>query len=50
MNMEQLVEWELAEETEVLGGHLRGVQFVHHNSHMIWLGNELGTQRREEDL
>jgi hypothetical protein len=34
MNPEQSVEWELAEETEVLGENLPQRHFVHHKSHM----------------
>jgi hypothetical protein len=36
MNMEQLVEWKLAGETEVLGKHLPHWYFVYHKLHMIW--------------
>jgi hypothetical protein len=32
--MEQLVEWELAGETEVLGENLPQCHFVHHKFHM----------------
>jgi hypothetical protein len=34
MNTEQLVEWELAGETEVLWENLLQYHFVHHKSHM----------------
>jgi hypothetical protein len=34
MSVEQSVEWELAEETEVLGENLSQCHFVHHKSHM----------------
>jgi hypothetical protein len=40
MNVEQSVEWELAGETEVLGGNLTQRHFVHHKSHMTWPGLE----------
>jgi hypothetical protein len=33
--MEKLVEWRLAEETEVLGKNLPQRHFIHHKSHMI---------------
>jgi hypothetical protein len=36
MNMEQSVEWELAEETDVLGENLPQRHFVHHKSYMTW--------------
>jgi hypothetical protein len=34
MNVEQLVECELAGETEVLGENLHQCHFVYHNTHM----------------
>jgi hypothetical protein len=34
MNMEQLVEYEMAWETEVLGENLLQCHFVHHKSHV----------------
>jgi hypothetical protein len=40
MNVEQSMEWELAGETEVLGGNLPQRHFVHHKSHMTWTGIE----------
>jgi hypothetical protein len=42
MNMEHLVEWELAGETEVLGENL-----LHHKSHMTWPGIEPGSPQWE---
>jgi hypothetical protein len=38
MIVEHSVEWELAEETEVLGGNLPKYHFVHHKAHMTWPG------------
>jgi hypothetical protein len=35
-SMEQLVEWELAGETEVFGKNLPKCHFVHHKSYMTW--------------
>jgi hypothetical protein len=40
MSVEQLVEWELAGETEVLGENLLQRHFVHHKSYMTWPGIE----------
>jgi hypothetical protein len=42
MIMEQLVEWGLAGETEVLGESLPHCHCVHHKSHMTWPGIEPG--------
>jgi hypothetical protein len=39
MNVEQLIKWELAEETEVLGEDLNSSCFVHHRSHITDLGS-----------
>jgi hypothetical protein len=47
MNMEQLMEWELAGETEVLVENLPQCHFDRHESHMTWPGIELGPPRWE---
>jgi ADP-ribose pyrophosphatase YjhB (NUDIX family) len=40
MNLEQSVERELAEETQVLGDNLPQCHFVHNESHMTYRGLE----------
>jgi hypothetical protein len=45
MNMEQFVEWELAEEIEVLKEDPPQGHFAHHKSYMIWPGIEPGPPR-----
>jgi hypothetical protein len=42
VTVEQLVEWRLAGETEVLGENLPQSHFVHHKSHMTRPGLEPG--------
>jgi hypothetical protein len=42
MRIENLVEWWLAGETELLGANLPQCHFVHHKSHMTWLGANPG--------
>jgi hypothetical protein len=47
--VEQLVEWRLAGETEVLGENLPQPHFVQHKSHMTIPGQEPGPPRWEAD-
>jgi hypothetical protein len=47
MSAENLVEWELAEETKVLGENLPQCHFIHHKSHMTLPGIEPREPRRE---
>jgi hypothetical protein len=47
MNVEHLVEWELAGETEVLGDKSLQCHLVHHKSDMAWPGIEPGLPRWE---
>jgi hypothetical protein len=42
MRMENLVEWWLVGQTEVLGENLPQCHFVHHISHMTWPGANPG--------
>jgi hypothetical protein len=42
MSVEQSVEWEFVGETDVLGETLPQGNFIHHKSHMILPGFELG--------
>jgi hypothetical protein len=46
-SMEDLVEWELAGETEVLGENQPRRRFTHHKSHMTWTGLVPGPPRWE---
>jgi hypothetical protein len=46
--MEQLVEWELAGETEVLGENVLQCLFVYHISRITWPGVERGSPRWED--
>jgi hypothetical protein len=48
VSVKQSVEWELAGETEVLGGNLPQCHFVHHKSHMTWPDVVLNQGRRDE--
>jgi hypothetical protein len=47
VTVEQLVEWKLAGEAEVLGENLSQHHFVHHESHMTGPGLEPGPPRWE---
>jgi hypothetical protein len=47
VTVEQLVEWRLAEETEVLGENLPQRHFIQYKSHMTSLGFEPGPPRWE---
>jgi hypothetical protein len=53
MNMELLVEWELAGETEVLGENPPRCHFVQHKSQITWAGMEpvpsYGTGDRQQN-
>jgi hypothetical protein len=47
VSVEQMMEWRLAGETEVVGENLPQCHYVHHKSHMIWPGLELGPPQWE---
>jgi hypothetical protein len=47
MSIENLVEWELAGETEVLGENLPQCYFVYHISYVTSIGIELGPPQWE---
>jgi hypothetical protein len=49
VGVEQLVEWKLAGETEVLGENLPQCHLAHHKSHMTWPGIESGPPQWEAD-
>jgi hypothetical protein len=50
MNAEQLVEWELAGETAVLGENLPQFKFFKYKSHMIWPCIKHGQPRWTNDM
>jgi hypothetical protein len=43
MIVKHSMEWELADETEVLGDNVPQWRFVHHKSHTTWPGLQHGT-------
>jgi hypothetical protein len=49
MNIEQLVEWELAEESEVLGKNVLQYHFSYHKSNITWPVIELGMPHWEAE-
>jgi hypothetical protein len=49
MSVEQSVESEFPEETEILAENLSQCHFVHHKSHMIWPGIETGPSQWKAD-
>jgi hypothetical protein len=46
--MEQLVEWELSGETNILRENIPQCHFVHHKSHMTWHGTEYRLMWQED--